>query len=819
MGIFSNKKKSSEIADDSDFQLLLKNSGVKGVHVEPKQVKREEPKTTIAKSSDVDTQGAKVAMEEAMKLAKLTGKFVLALALERQEADIFYEICALHINLCSSVGNLVATGKGEEFTLDGNKYWHWIEQSKTITNHAPVLQDILSLCFTSFGMNFSKQVDSGKFEIFAKMMMKLDASIVGMDRKPQAQSTPIVQKEETKGKMIDADVAIAGIIEKAIESAETARHNFEGYISAETLAHLSSDNHYLKGIIGDDLDVFVKDLHKNKKALNAFVTGSALVLINKFPDTVVENARTRLKSFNGVETISYIYGVLFAASEKNNNLKLGERLCLVAMDRLPEIASSGSTNNVEASTAENNFSPFVRTMTTRLIADTIAKVMRELSKDDTIYQHLSDPASLKEIGSQDDEIKAVIGDLEVFSKDLRKSKQALHWFATGLGLFALELEDAVIDDYVKKELPPTDKLSVIGFLLGVVQAASITKSKENLARLLISYVGKCTAQIASEGDSDEQIKNQFLDTLRKKAEEISGKPLPEDFDADGYAAFFPNFKEKYKTHEEKVSQAQALFDFYDELYDDIIKSAKEESGNHSAVEDCFKFYTYKQLIRVQLQSAALTQPAVMETAFALADEAGKPYLKKLMGFTSMKPLLAHAFATLFSATMRDEPAGSIAQKFNATMPSWIRDMDLAEDFTRTSGEHIIDSFLNAARFYQATFFSMAVTSGWLAGIIDNPEKAIESIPEDFRDTWVSTNLQHAIHSLKRVGSANANLYHLPNQGLNLALLVLLFMHQQNNDSENGNLTPRYDAKSIPRFDKSLHAIVSQAGSYIFENLF
>ncbi|HVI41715.1 MAG TPA: hypothetical protein VM577_13770, partial [Anaerovoracaceae bacterium] len=221
MGIFSNKKKSSEIADDSDFQGLLSNSGMKGIYVEPKQVKREEPKPTVAKSGEVDAEGSRALMKDAIELMGLSGKLPLALAFEKQEPNLFYEICALHMNLGASVGNLVGTGKGEELTLDANNYWHWIEQSKSAQNRAKTLHETLTVCNTATSMIFTKSFAQASLQDYMNAMGQLTASICQLKMEPQSQNPPV--KSEGKNAVQPSKIDKEGVI--PLELVESVTEN------------------------------------------------------------------------------------------------------------------------------------------------------------------------------------------------------------------------------------------------------------------------------------------------------------------------------------------------------------------------------------------------------------------------------------------------------------------------------------------------------------------------------------------------------------------------------------------------------------------
>lgn len=201
----------------------------------------------------------------------------------------------------------------------------------------------------------------------------------------------------------------------------------------------------------------------------------------------------------------------------------------------------------------------------------------------------------------------------------------------------------------------------------------------------------------------------------------------------------------------------------------------------------------------------------------------------------LKPLLAYALDKLIVPIANGSDPLATAHAFTINMPSWIKVKSIdpnqwqVEDLDNAdySDAGILDNFNKTSRFFQSGFFAAFTESKHLSAFINDPDDGLSLIDANYRNTWVSTNLTHALKSVRRLGFNSFNLEQYPNQGLNIAVLFLFCMHQINNDiitKDTGDTIlvqsyeKRYDYKIIAAYPKESQMMASQSGAYIFEKL-
>lgn len=342
-----------------------------------------------------------------------------------------------------------------------------------------------------------------------------------------------------------------------------------------------------------------------------------------------------------------------------------------------------------------------------------------------------------------------------------------------------------------------------------------TITEKDLAKLVENYNKKHSNNIASKINNNE--------TVNADVEKVGSATTK-------YSGFFPDLNREYKITEPNVIIARKLIDFYEHIRSDVIGNTKlfykgkgpTEDNNeplYDSLEDYYKEVVFRQIIRVHLQTAFYSLPGLFSTTMAICDKENKAYLKDLIAFSSMKPLLAYAFDKLICPIAKGEEGNAVAHQFSASIPSWIRDYEMPpKDY---SDQAIISNFLTVARYYQVELFILSVQTGYLKELFYNPKLALSNLPKGYDTTWVSTNLLHSIQTIKQMGGIEKmSLEEYPKQGLNLAMLILLYMHQQDNDFyEDGNSSLRYELGMISQFPEGPNQMLaSQAGGVIFGTL-
>jgi hypothetical protein len=363
----------------------------------------------------------------------------------------------------------------------------------------------------------------------------------------------------------------------------------------------------------------------------------------------------------------------------------------------------------------------------------------------------------------------------------------------------------------------------------VVYVASFNKKGQQTDEL-DSQIEELRQKLASNKNMPARVREQLTELLNslqqakdKAKSQVKSAPSKDDT-AQEYREFFPRFKSSYKVHDEFASSANDMMDFFRDLDSHLIECTRTQPA--STLESHYKDMVYNNLIRVHLYSALFGQPGLMETTLAFADREGMPWLKRYIALSDLKPLLAYTFDKVIAPAVSGQNAKSLIASYAENAPSWINPALSYEQLKHASDEQIRDHFMQFVRFLHLGPIQVLTQAGFFEAIIENPEQGTSSVGA-YKNTWVSTNLKHAISNLgmmKDVGYVSLDEY--PNQGPNIALLFMFFGYQLNQDVRrdgSGNVigsTQRYDASDIPSFgEHATQVMASQSGSYIFEGLF
>lgn len=364
----------------------------------------------------------------------------------------------------------------------------------------------------------------------------------------------------------------------------------------------------------------------------------------------------------------------------------------------------------------------------------------------------------------------------------------------------------------------------------VAYVASFNKKGQQTDEL-DGQIEELRQKLASNKNMPARVREQLTELLNnlqqaknKAKSQVKSAPGKDDT-AQEYREFFPKFKSNYKVHDEFASRATDMMDFFKDLDAHLINCVRTQPA--SELEGHYKDIIYNNLIRVHLYSALFGQPGLMETTLAYADRDGMPWLKRYVALSDLKPLLAYSFDKVIvpAITNPGQNIPNLIEGYVSNAPSWIHPELRYSQLSNASDEQIRDNFMQFVRFIHLNPIQVLAQAGYFKAILDNPEQGTSGIAE-FKDTWVSTNLKHAISNLGMMKSVGpVSLAEYPNQGLNIALLFMFFGYQLNQDVQrdhHGNVigsSPRYDASDIPSFsDERVQVMASQSGSYIFEDL-
>ncbi|MFM0417394.1 hypothetical protein [Paraburkholderia aromaticivorans] len=401
-------------------------------------------------------------------------------------------------------------------------------------------------------------------------------------------------------------------------------------------------------------------------------------------------------------------------------------------------------------------------------------------------------------------------------------------------VFYVELRDFTLklirQTYSNRNQTPPSELDglvayVASFNASEEKKEDIDAQIEELKRKLASTSNMPVAlkkQLTELLDVLQQAKNNAK-TQTTQTSKVKSAPSKDDT-AQEYREFFPRFKSSYTVHDDFASSANDMMDFFRDLDAHLIECTRTQPAN--TLDNHYKDMVYNNLIRVHLYSALYGQPGLMETTLAFADREGMPWLKRYIALSDLKPLLAYTFDKVIAPAVSGQNAKSLIASYAENAPSWINPELSYEQLKHASDEQIRDHFMQFVRFLHLGPIQVLTQAGFFEAIIENPEQGTSGL-QAYKNTWVSTNLKHAISNLgmmKDVGYVSLDEY--PNQGPNIALLFMFFGYQLNQDvrrDNSGNVigsTQRYDASDIPSFgEHATQVMASQSGSYIFEGLF
>jgi len=378
------------------------------------------------------------------------------------------------------------------------------------------------------------------------------------------------------------------------------------------------------------------------------------------------------------------------------------------------------------------------------------------------------------------------------------------------------------------------------------------KGDDDLARRVEEYNQKIlsgSSETRAEEPTDDlaQLVEKFNSQYNPQPVKQAATTKRKGSSTEPYAEYFPDLNRSYKVFPNQLELARDVVEAAEFYSQGIIKGVHQFRANgvgplnedgspqFENLEDLYRGYLYQGLIKIHLQYALYGMPQILETVLALCDQEGKQHLKAFISMADLKPLLAYAFDKLIVPIAKGSDPLATAHAFTINMPSWIRVRSIDPNQWRVenlaeadySDAGILDNFNKTSRFFQSGFFAAFTESKHLSAFINDPDDGLSSVDANYKNTWVSTNLTHALKSVKRLGYNSFTLDQYPNQGLNIAALFLFCMHQINNDmitqDSGGNILvqsyeKRYDYRDIAAYPQESQMMASQAGAYVFERL-
>lgn len=295
-------------------------------------------------------------------------------------------------------------------------------------------------------------------------------------------------------------------------------------------------------------------------------------------------------------------------------------------------------------------------------------------------------------------------------------------------------------------------------------------------------------------------------------------------------------KTEYKSHPTYDEAARKTVEVFKQVAEELVRNVRKALANGGNVENVFKFYCYEHVIRYHLQSAAFAQFPMMESMLYHCQQINRPelHLVEFVTLAHWKPLLEIAYEELYAPILNEqvkslEDQNKVVQNFQRIARNVVSGMKDNSEYRNMTDEEIIVDFLEVIPFYQVLFL--------MSPLSDSREKLSPLITEGtdyllkqsgkYNKTWVTTSLMFAyenVMDMRKFGKG-IGLDQFPNQGPNIALLMLFFFHQINmnvNFNDNGAVSgtePRYPLEEIPEIEPvKENMMVAMVGSHIFEEL-
>lgn len=482
-----------------------------------------------------------------------------------------------------------------------------------------------------------------------------------------------------------------------------------------------------------------------------------------------------------------------------------------------------------------------------LVAGLTGKVNVESSKDDHLldikmnfaatnmstklkktYDSI-DLDSIIKISQSNEVFTYFIGEPQSFYDEFKK-QTTFRDFAVG-ATFLMVNNDSSIMGWIEKTFSTANKFKCFCYILGYTQQDELFTNRnalDNIKKTSNLRMNAIIEQESEDGKAENSMsQNEALGILKGMTKD--GKAITTANPADNeYINFFPNLDRAYEVMPDCVEYAKKIINIFGELYQLVIEGTrlfvdgdgplKNNEPMFDDLESMYKHYVFGGLINYHLQSGLYTQPAMFNTVMALCSKPGAKHLKDLIAFSSLKPLLAYAYDKLIVPVMKGEDSTRVMYSFIGAAPSWLQ-VDI-EEHDDLSDEAIITRFLNYARSLQLGLFISSAQTGFLKKIVDDPLDATREIAKEYGDTWVSNNLSNSMMLMKVSGYKNVELANFPNQGPNIALMLLFYMQQLNMNAFPGGKTEyRYPVEDILTFKDPTEMMGAfNGGKAIFEHM-
>lgn len=428
--------------------------------------------------------------------------------------------------------------------------------------------------------------------------------------------------------------------------------------------------------------------------------------------------------------------------------------------------------------------------------------------------------SINKISKSNEVFTHFIGDPRKFYREF-KEHTTVNDFGVGAS-FVMANSDRDLLSWIEQKFIKANKYQCFAYVVGCTQQAELF-SNRNVFENILKMSNVRMNDFITEGNKANEAVN--LTSVHASSSNENQQAL--ESERSDYASFFPNLNRNYEVNPDSVNNANTIIAVFDKLYKSVIQGTKlfvegtgpQKDGDpiFDDIESFYKHNIYGGLISYHLQSALYSQPKLFSTVMALCEQTNKAHLKDLIAFSSLKPFLAYAYDQLIVPVMKGGDVKKVSHSFIANAPSWLQvDIENFEDNSKTA---ILNRFLKYAATLQLGIFIASAQTGILKRIVDNPLEEVSDIAKEYSVTWISTNLSNALMMMKKMSNyQSAGLDYYPNQGPNIALMVLFYMQQLNIDVfGDGKKAYRYPVDDIAKFeDPSIAMRASQGGKVIFE---